>query len=91
MAKTYGIPSAVDLGITGSQERLVYECLARGGCYTLSDIGLYLLREGHMSRETSISARIRDLNRRLRPNGWEINWQYKNKGSNDTIYCLDEM
>lgn len=82
------LPSA-DIGITGNQERLVYECLAEGGRKTLDDIRWYLFQGGEMARETTISARIRDINRKLRGRGLEIKWQYVEPGSRNTSYWLE--
>lgn len=85
------IPTAADLGITGRQERMTFECIARGGWYSLTDIKLYSTSRGCAIRETSISARIRDINKRLRPNDMKIRWRYKEKGSTDTIYSLVDL
>lgn len=57
----------------------------------MGKIAQHLIQKGLLSRETSISARIRDLNRRLRPNGFEIAWKYVTKGSTNTVYWLTEL
>ena len=82
-------PRPGDIGITGDQERLVYECLAEGGRKTLDDIRWHLHQAGEMARETTISARIRDINRKLRGRGLEIKWQYVEPGSRNTVYWME--
>lgn len=83
--------TAKDFGITGKAKQAVFNCLAQGGAYSLTDIRLYLHARGFWIRETTISARIRDVNKILRLNGKEIVWKYKKKGSTDTVYSLVDL
>lgn len=80
-----------NLPISGKQERLVYESLLDGREKTFDDMRRYLAGCGMTARETSISARIRDLNRRLRPMGFVIRWRYVREGSTNTVYWLGEV
>lgn len=89
--KSASIPTAKDLGITGAQETMVYECLSDGSHHTLDSIRWHLLQCGVMARETTISARIRDINRVLVRHGVKIYWKYAQAGSRNTVYWLSEL
>lgn len=91
MQTIFAFPTTPELGITGEQERLAYECLRDGCQHTLASIGEYMFHAGKMAISTSISARIRDLNKRLRPNGFEIKWKYVRSDSSLTVYWLTEL
>ena len=84
-------PTSDELHITGEQMRLVYEKLSSGDECTLGDIFCYCKWYGKLYRETSISARIRQLNGILSSRRLEITHRPKIKGSRDQVYRLEAM
>ena len=72
------------------QGKLVYAALAERGEMSLPTIRRTLERAGHFHVETSISARIRELNKYFRDHGMSlrISYRYANPGSRATLYRI---
>lgn len=89
MTVTTPLPTPGSLGITGRQEWLVYAALRAGESMTLREIQSYLHDAGVEAQETTISARIRDINRRLHPFGLRVRHHPMDEETKLMLYRLE--
>lgn len=80
------------IGITGKQERLVYFALAEDYPMTLESIRQFAIGHGEMIQETTVSARIRSINKKLKLNNFHmrIKRRIRKDGSRQYIYWLSQ-